>query len=85
MDKKCAHLDQIATPPATAHSQGCEDCEKTGDKWVAVRLCLTCGHTGCCDSSKNGHARKHFHDTKHAVIEPLDGSWRWCYVDDAYV
>ncbi|MBI2446101.1 UBP-type zinc finger domain-containing protein [Candidatus Micrarchaeota archaeon] len=84
MATKCIHLDQIAMP-VKAYSQGCEDCEKTGDKWVQVRKCLTCGHAGCCDSSKNKHARKHFQTTKHPIIEPLDGSWRWCYVDDDYV
>jgi len=85
-EKECTHLEQI-DPKVIPHSEGCEDCEKTGDTWVKVRLCLTCGHTGCCDSSKNMHARKHFEETKHAIIDsyqPL-GEWRWCYIDDMYV
>ncbi len=80
-----SHLAQLPKTHVLAHSQGCEDCEKTGDTWVEVRLCLTCGHTGCCDSSKNKHARKHYEETKHPIIEPVKGGWRWCYVDDDYV
>ena len=55
-----------------------------GDVWVHLRLCLTCGHVGCCDTSKNKHATKHFHQTQHPIMrsfEPGEG-WGWCYVDE---
>lgn len=64
----CTHLNQIRE--VTPHARGCEDCLKTGDRWVHLRLCLTCGHVGCCDSSKNKHATKHFHTTKHPLFSP---------------
>lgn len=61
----------------------CEECVQMGDGWVHLRLCLTCGHVGCCDSSKNKHATKHFQSTKHAVIRSIERGeeWGWCYVD----
>ncbi len=80
--KLCAHLDQIKDVVPSA--KGCEDCLKTGDSWVHLRLCLTCGHVGCCDNSKNKHATKHFHATSHPIIrshEPGE-NWMWCYVDE---
>ncbi len=79
--KKCTHLDQIRVTTTETHV--CEDCIKTGDSWVHLRMCLTCGHVACCDSSKNKHATKHFHSSHHALmrsIEPEEG-WIWCYVD----
>jgi len=62
----------------------CEDCVKTGDRWVHLRICLTCGHVGCCDSSKNKHATKHFHATTHPVVRSIEPgeNWGWCYVDE---
>ena len=82
MAKSCTHADQLR--PAAPRSDGCEECLRTGDDWVHLRLCLTCGHVGCCDDSKNKHATAHFHLTGHAVIESLepDENWRWCYVDE---
>lgn len=79
----CAHLDQIRNvPPLTP--QGCEECLATGDKWVHLRLCLVCGHVGCCDSSKNKHARKHFHRAGHPIIKSFERGERWsyCYIED---
>ena len=81
MADPCTHLDQLRK--VKAKTKGCEECLKTGDGWVHLRLCLTCGHVGCCDSSKNRHATKHFHATGHPVIrsqEPGE-SWMWCFVD----
>ena len=79
----CPHVGALEpVPPHTP--QGCEECLKAGSHWVHLRLCLTCGHVGCCDSSPNRHATKHFHKTNHPVIasfEP-DERWGWCYVDD---
>lgn len=79
----CKHLVNIhPVPPKTP--QGCEECLKSGDSWVHLRLCLTCGHVGCCDSSKNRHATKHFHETKHPVMRSFEPgeAWGWCYVDE---
>ncbi len=67
MAKQCTHLDHIHD--VTPSAQGCEDCLKTGDSWVHLRICLECGHVGCCDSSKNKHAIKHFHATNHPIIQ----------------
>jgi len=85
MSKACTHLDQIHA--ANPNTLGCEECLATGDHWVHLRLCLTCGHVGCCDSSKNKHATKHFHATKHPIIQSLeDGEdWRWCFIDNKLV
>ena len=84
MATECTHLNQIKVRRTDEHV--CEECVKTGDKWVHLRLCLVCGNVGCCDSSKNKHATKHFHKTKHPVIrsiEPVE-SWVWCYVDEIF-
>jgi monovalent cation:H+ antiporter-2, CPA2 family len=77
----CAHLNQIRH--VSARTQGCEECLASGDSWVNLRLCMTCGHIGCCDSSRNKHATKHFHATRHAIMrsaEPQE-DWGWCFVD----
>ena len=65
-------------------ANGCEECLKTGDEWVHLRMCLICGHVGCCDSSKNKHATKHFHRSKHPIVQSVEPGedWRWCYVDE---
>ena len=78
----CSHLDQIRD--VTPRSEGCEECLLTGDRWVHLRLCLSCGHVGCCDSSPNRHATKHHHNTGHAVIRSFQPGedWMYCYVDD---
>ncbi|NUN11654.1 UBP-type zinc finger domain-containing protein [Candidatus Micrarchaeota archaeon] len=79
---KCTHYSQVkAIQPK---SSVCEECVKQGLDWVALRKCLVCGNVGCCDSSA-GHARKHFQETKHALITPLKGGWVWCYECDDYV
>ena len=85
MAEQCEHLKQIQN--VTPSAQGCEDCLKTGDSWVHLRICMTCGHVGCCDSSKNKHARQHFHVARHAIIKSFQPGehWMWCYIDDAYV
>jgi len=82
MAARCTHLGQIHVKHTT--KTGCEDCLKIGDTWVHLRLCLTCGHVGCCDSSKNKHATKHFHATKHPLIRSIEPgeAWLWCYVDN---
>ena len=67
MSQTCTHVKQIKF--TTTDKDVCEDCIKTGDTWVHLRLCLECGHVGCCDSSKNKHATKHFHRTKHPIVQ----------------
>ena len=81
MRNQCSHLDQIKIKQTSKHV--CEECVKTGDTWVHLRLCLICGHVGCCDSSKNKHATKHFQSVKHPLIRSIEPgeSWVWCYVD----
>lgn len=81
----CTHLDQILNvKPSGA---GCEECVKMKERWVHLRMCLTCGHVGCCDSSKNRHATKHFHATSHPIVRSIEPgeSWRWCYVDELFM
>lgn len=82
---RCAHTDQAR--PVESNAEGCEECLQTGDRWVHLRVCLVCGHVGCCDSSKNRHARAHFHDTGHPLIQSFEPGehWAWCYVDEAYL
>jgi uncharacterized UBP type Zn finger protein len=86
MDSRCTHLDQIKdVEPRTP--TGCEECLATGERWVHLRLCLTCGHVGCCDSSRNKHATKHFHRSKHPIVQSFEPgeSWLWCYVDQVMI
>ncbi len=82
---QCTHVDQIRDVAPAA--DGCVDCLKLGDRWVHLRLCLSCGYVGCCDQSKNKHATKHYHASGHPIIQSLERgeSWRWCYVDEAMV
>jgi uncharacterized UBP type Zn finger protein len=63
---------------------GCGECLALGDTWVHLRLCTECGHVGCCDSSQNKHATKHFDVTKHPIIASLERgeNWKWCYIDE---
>jgi len=68
--KSCSHLEQVNLG-VEAKTKGCEECEKIGDTWVHLRLCLSCGHVGCCDSSKNKHGTKHFKQTGHPVMVAL--------------
>jgi len=76
----CSHVRQIHEFEPSA--EGCEDCLKIGDDWVHLRLCLSCGHVGCCDSSKNKHATKHYGATQHPVVQSFEPGedWMWCYV-----
>ncbi len=86
MQNNCEHLRQIISEPEPNTPEGCEECLKSGDEWVHLRLCLICGHVGCCDNSKNKHATKHFHETNHAVIKSFEPgeSWKWCYIDEIF-
>jgi uncharacterized UBP type Zn finger protein len=81
MSPTCPHVKEIRKVRPSA--DGCEECLKMGDDWVHLRLCLECGHVGCCDSSKNKHATKHFHGTHHPIMQSFEPGedWKWCYVD----
>jgi len=85
MQKTCSHLDQIQNP--SPNTDGCEECLQMGDSWVHLRLCEICGHVGCCDSSKNRHATKHFKKTKHPIVRSLERGedWGWCYIDEVMI
>jgi uncharacterized UBP type Zn finger protein len=80
---KCADLSS-ARFDVEPQADGCVECLRTGDTWVHLRRCLKCGHIGCCDSSKNRHATRHFHQTKHPVIQSFEPGedWVWCYVHE---
>ena len=80
MDGQCSHVDQIHE--VTPSANGCEECLKTGDRWVHLSICVACGHVGCCYSSKNKHATKHFRATEHPLIQsfqPVE-DWIWCFL-----
>jgi uncharacterized UBP type Zn finger protein len=81
---QCSHLDQIQS--ITPHTPaGCEECLQTGSRWVHLRLCLSCGHVGCCDSSPGKHATKHFRSSHHPLIRSFEPGedWAFCYLDNA--
>jgi hypothetical protein len=82
MSDECPHASQVRD--VVPGSLGCEECLKIGSVWVHLRLCRSCGHVGCCDSSPNRHATRHFHATRHPIIEGYDPpeGWGWCYVDE---
>jgi uncharacterized UBP type Zn finger protein len=85
--RQCTHQDQIDEDVQPRTPAGCEECLASGSGWVHLRLCLTCGHVGCCDSSPNRHATRHFHGTSHPIVQSLEPGedWRWCYADEVEV
>ncbi|MFE0510038.1 UBP-type zinc finger domain-containing protein [Streptomyces sp. NPDC058964] len=85
--RDCAHLDQPGPAPAPERNPGCQECAAHARGRVPVRLCLTCGHLGCCDSSPGGHATAHYEATGHPVARSLEPGedWAWCYADEVYL
>ena len=85
MAQACTHRDTVAT--VNPGSLGCEECLASGSWWVHLRLCRRCGHVGCCDSSPNPHATKHFQTSRHPIIEGYDPpeGWGWCYLDETFI
>jgi uncharacterized UBP type Zn finger protein len=86
MAATCTHLDQVhKVRPHTP--EGCEECLKTNGRWVHLRLCLSCGHVGCCDQSPGKHATKHFQQSQHAIMKSFQPGedWAWCYVDEVVI
>ncbi len=83
----CSHVSEIKVTRDHKAIQGCEDCLRMGSTWVHLRMCLSCGHVGCCDSSTHKHARAHFSETTHPIIQSVEAGekWGWCYVDQGYL
>ena len=82
MTSTCTH---VPAAPHEPRAMGCEECLATGGRWVHLRLCLSCGHVGCCDSSPGRHATKHFQASQHPVVQSFEPGedWGWCYLDSA--
>lgn len=80
------HL-RLVRPVVPQTPEGCQECLQAGTPWLHLRLCLTCGHVGCCDSSPMRHARGHALGVSHPIVRSFEPgeSWRWCYVDDVFV
>jgi hypothetical protein len=78
----CSHLG-LAQDVTPSTLDGCEDCLREGSTWVHLRMCLQCGHVGCCDNSPRRHATAHWHATGHTLIRSFepDEDWGWCYDD----
>ncbi|HEY7488855.1 MAG TPA: UBP-type zinc finger domain-containing protein [Streptosporangiaceae bacterium] len=84
----CAHVAELpAADPEPLDPRGCAECLANGTRWVHLRLCLTCGHVGCCDSSPERHAAKHAASSDHPIIRSFEPGedWRWCFVDETIV
>jgi uncharacterized UBP type Zn finger protein len=80
----CSHLDQIQVTVLPERIAGCEECLASGDRWVHLRMCQTCGKIGCCDSSPNRHASRHARDHGHPIIRSAEPGedWSWCFLDE---
>lgn len=81
----CTHVDQVRD--VTPSADGCEDCLRIGDAWFHLRMCLVCGYVGCCDTSKNKHATKHFRAVGHPIMRSMQPGedWAWCFVDQVFL
>ena len=79
----CSHLDQVRVLELPASVDGCEDCLAIGGRWLHLRICLSCGHVGCCDDSPNRHAQAHAGKQEHPLIRSLEPGeeWSWCFLD----
>jgi uncharacterized UBP type Zn finger protein len=85
MNPTCTHLNTVRVTELPGEIEGCEECLAIGAGWLHLRMCHSCGHIGCCDSSPNRHATAHFRSTGHPVMrsaEPGD-NWSYCYLDEA--
>lgn len=86
MTSSCPHVTEIRrVNPGTP--EGCQECLQQGSRWVHLRLCLSCGQVGCCDSSPGKHATKHFRETGHPVVRSFEPGedWAWCYADQLFM
>jgi uncharacterized UBP type Zn finger protein len=82
----CPHVEGLQ-PIEPTTPNGCEECLRDGTRWVHLRLCLSCGHVGCCDSSPQRHASAHSRIDGHPVVQSFEAGedWRWCYIDEQIV
>ena len=80
----CTHTTRLHLRDVKPGTQGCAECLQTGSDWVHLRVCMECGHVGCCDDSPNQHATKHFHATRHPIMRSIQPgeTWGWCYADE---
>jgi uncharacterized UBP type Zn finger protein len=80
----CTHLDHVLITELPESVDGCEECLADGGKWLHLRICLECGHVGCCDSSPGKHATRHSNATEHPIMRSLQPGedWSWCFVDE---
>ena len=80
----CTHLDTIELTELPPSVEGCEDCLVSGTKWCHLRICLGCGHVGCCDSSPSRHATAHAESSGHPIMRSIQPGedWSWCFVDE---
>ena len=80
----CTHIDRVQVTELPDSVDGCEECLKSGDPWLHLRICLQCGHVGCCDDSPNRHASAHAGSSGHPIIRSLEPGeeWSWCFVDE---
>jgi uncharacterized UBP type Zn finger protein len=80
----CTHLDTVEIKELPPSVDGCEECLRIGSPWCHLRICLECGHVGCCDSSPNKHASAHAQEQRHPIIRSIQPGedWSWCYVDE---
>ena len=90
MEDTCADLEKLdeqGRESVKPSGHGCKECLDSGEEWVHLRLCMSCGHVGCCDSSPNKHATKHFPRSHHPVVKSYEPGedWAYCYVDDMMV
>ncbi len=83
-DPICSHLDQITVATLPERIAGCEDCLATGGRWVHLRMCMSCGKIGCCDSSPNRHASRHAAAVGHPIARSAERgeTWSWCFIDE---
>ncbi len=84
MTAPCQHFAELGAEPTPPTARECVDCVAEGTRWVHLRLCETCGHVGCCDSSPGKHATAHFHETSHPLVQSYEPgeNWIWCYSDE---
>jgi hypothetical protein len=80
----CSHVDQVTVFELPDSTDGCVDCLAIGGEWLHLRICLECGHVGCCDDSPNRHARAHAAGSGHPIIRSLEPGedWCWCFLDE---
>ncbi|WP_344239978.1 UBP-type zinc finger domain-containing protein [Actinocorallia libanotica] len=83
MGDQCGHLDQVDVG-AEPSGEGCVECLRKGGRWVHLRMCRSCGHVGCCDSSPGRHATGHYREAGHPVVSSFEPGedWWWCYADE---